>query len=174
MATETKLPITKKPSEPALVGEVWRPFEALRKEVDRLFDDFGDDFWRRPFRSLAGLETGWAQKFGAAPAADVVETDKAYEITAEMPGIDQKNIEVNFASGGITIKGDKKEETEEKKKDYYVSERRYGSFERYFGLPEGVDADKIEATFKNGVLKVTLPKTAEAQKAAKKIEVKAA
>jgi HSP20 family protein len=174
MATETKLPVTKKPSEPALVGEAWRPFEALRREVDRLFDDFGDDFWRRPFRSLAGLEKGWAQKSVAAPAADVVETDKAYEITAEMPGIDQKNIEVNVASGRITIKGEKEEETEEKKKDFYVSERRYGSFERYFGLPEGVDADKIEATFKNGVLKVTLPKTAEAQKAAKKIEVKAA
>ncbi len=174
MATETTLPVTKKPSEPALAGEVWRPFEALRKEVDRLFDDFGDDFWRRPFRSLAGPEKGWAQKFVAAPAADVAETDKAYEITAELPGIDQKNIEVNVANGGITIKAEKKEETEEKKKDYYVSERRYGSFQRYFGLPEGVDRDKIEATFKNGVLKVTLPKTAEAQKAAKKIEVKAA
>ena len=174
MATETKLAVTKKPSEPALAGEVWRPFETLRKEVDRLFDDFGDDFWRRPFRSLAGLERGWAQKFVAAPAADVVETDKAYEITAELPGIDQKNIEVNVANGGITIKGEKTEETEEKKKDYYVSERRYGSFERYFSLPEGVDADKIEATFKNGVLKVTLPKTAEAQKPAKRIEVKAA
>jgi HSP20 family protein len=174
MATETKLPVTKKPGEPALVGEVWRPFETLRKEVDRLFEDFGDDFWRRPLRSLAGFEKGWAQKFVATPPADVAETDKAYEITAELPGIDQKNIEVNVASGGITIKGEKKEETEEKKKDYYVSERRYGSYERYFRLPDGVDADKIEATFKNGVLKVTLPKTAEAQKAAKKIEVKAA
>jgi HSP20 family protein len=174
MATEHKLPVTKNPSEPAFSGNVWRPFEALRKEVDRAFEDFGDDFWRRPFRSLAGLEKGWAPKFATTPAADVVETDKAYEITAELPGIDQKNIEVNVANGGITIKGEKKEETEEKKKDYYVSERRYGSYERYFGLPEGVDADKIEATFKNGVLKVTLPKTAEAQKPAKKIEVKAA
>jgi HSP20 family protein len=174
MATETKLPTTNKPGESSLVGETLRPFEALRKEVDRLFDDFGDDFWRRPFRSLKGLERGWAQKFLAAPAADVAETDKAYEITAELPGIDEKNIEVNVANGEITIKGEKKEETEERKKDYYVSERRYGAFERHFGLPEGVDAEKIEATFKNGVLKVTLPKTAEAQKPAKKIEIKAA
>lgn len=174
MATEHKLPVTNKPSEPAFAGSTWRPFETLRKEVDRLFEDFGDDFWRRPFRTRAGLEKDWAQKFVTTPAADVVETDKAYEITAELPGIDQKNIEVNVANGGITIKGEKKEETEEKKKDYYVSERRYGSFERYFSLPEGVDADKIEATFKNGVLKVMLPKTAEAQKPAKKIEVKAA
>ena len=81
---------------------------------------------------------------------------------------------MNVANGGLTIKGEKREEKEEKQKDYYVSERRYGSFERHFGLPEGVDANKIEATFKNGVLKVTLPKTAEAQKSAKKIEVKAA
>jgi HSP20 family protein len=88
--------------------------------------------------------------------------------------MNEKYVEVNVGSGGITIKGEKKEETEEKKKDYYVSERRYGSFERYFTLPEGVDANKIEATFKNGVLKLTLPKTAEAQKPAKKIEVKAA
>jgi len=174
MANETKLPVTKKPSEPAFAGEVWRPFEALKKEVDRLFEDFGDDFWRRPFRSLAGLEKDWAKKFVSAPAVDVSETEKAYEITAELPGIDQKNVEVNLANGGITIKGEKKEESEEKKKDYYVTERRYGSFERYFDLPDGVDADKIEATFKNGVLKVTLPKTAEAQKPAKKVEVKAA
>ncbi len=173
MANETKLPVAKNTSEPAFAGEVWRPFAALKKEVDRLFEDFGDDFWRRPF-SLAGLERDWTKKFVSAPAVDVGETEKAYEITAELPGIDQKNVEVTLANGGITIKGEKKEETEEKKKDYYVSERRYGSFERYFDLPEGIDADKIEATFKNGVLKVTLPKTAEAQKPAKKVEVKAA
>jgi HSP20 family protein len=174
MATETKLPVSKKSAEPSVFGEVWQPFEALRNEVDRLFEDFGDGFWRRPFRPVGGTEKALAQKFAATPAVDVAETDKAYEITAELPGIDQKNVEVKVADGGLTIKGEKKEETEEKKKDYYVSERRYGSFERYFGLPEGVDAEKIEATFKNGILKIMLPKTAEAQKPAKKIEVKAA
>jgi HSP20 family protein len=106
-------------------------------------------------------------------AVDVTESDKAYEITAELPGMDEKDIEVNVANAGITIKGEKKEETEEKQKDYYVSERRYGAFERYFGLPESVDVDKIAATFKNGVLRVTLPKIAEAQTPARKIEVKA-
>jgi HSP20 family protein len=171
MANVTKLPVTQKPGE---LGDVWRPFETLRNQVDRLFDEIGGDFWRQPFRPLAASEWSWPKKLVAAPAVDVAETDKSYEITAEMPGMDEKNIEVNVASGGITIKGEKKEETEEKKKDYYVSERRYGAFERYFALPEGVDANKIEATFKNGVLKVTLPKTAEAQKPAKKIEVKAA
>ncbi len=174
MATETKLPVTKKAGEPVFAGEAWRPFDALKKEVDRLFDNFGDDFWGRPFRSFAGLERSLAKQFAAAPAVDVAETDKSYEITAELPGMDEKNVEVSLADGGITIKGEKKEETEEKKKDYYLSERRYGSFKRYFALPDGVDAAKIEATFRNGVLKVTLPKTAEAQQPAKKIEVKAA
>jgi len=174
MANETKLTVTKKPAEPALAADVWRPFESLRKEVDRVFEDFGDGFWRQPFRSLAGLERALTSKLATSPAVDISETDKAYEITAELPGMDERNIEVNVANGGLTIKGEKKDEKEEKKKDYYLSERRYGSFERYFTLPESVDADKIEAAFKNGVLKVTLPKTAEAQKPAKKIEVKAA
>lgn len=174
MASETKLPVTKRPNESALVDESWRPFGALRKEVDRLFEDFGENFWRQPFRSLGRFERAWPGKFAATPAVDVSETDKGYEITAELPGIDEKNIEVNVANGGLTIKGEKNEEKEEKRKDYYVSERHYGAFERYFALPEGVDADKIEATFKNGVLKVALPKTPEAQKPAKKIEVKPA
>ncbi len=174
MATETKLPVTKTPAAPALAGEVWRPLEALRKEVDRLFDDFGDDFWRRSLRPFAAFERAWPRKFPANPAVDLSETDKAYEITAELPGMDEKNVEVNVADGGITIKGEKKEETEGKNKDYYVSERRYGSFERYFTLPDGVDAEKIAAVFKNGVLKVTIPKTAEAQEPAKKIDIKAA
>ena len=173
MASETRLPVTQKPGGSSLTGGVWRPFEALRTEMDRLFDDFGNGLWRPPFGSLAALERSWPQ-FAAAPAVDVAETDKSYEITAELPGMDEKNIEVNLTNGGITIKGEKKEETQEKEKDYSISERRYGSFELYFALPEGVDASKIEATFKNGVLKVTLPKTAEAQKPAKKIEVKAA
>ncbi len=174
MATETKLPVTRKPSQPAPGDDTWRPFGALKKEVDRLFEDFGETFWRSPFRSLASFERAWPAKLVATPVVDIAETDKGYEITAELPGLDEKNIEVSVANGGLTIKGEKNEEKEEKKKDYYVSERRYGAFERYFAMPEGVDASKIEATFKNGVLKVALPKTAEAQKPAKKIEVKTA
>jgi HSP20 family protein len=174
MANEIKLPVTKKVKEPAFGREVWRPFETLRQEVDRLFDDFGQGFWRHPFRSFGEFEPGWMRKIVEAPAVDVSESDSAYEIAAELPGMDEKNIEVSVADGGLTIKGEKKEQKEEKKKDYYVSERRYGSFERSFALPDGVDADKIAAMFKNGVLKVTLPKTAEAQKPAKKIDVKAA
>jgi HSP20 family protein len=108
------------------------------------------------------------------PAVDVVESEKAYEITAELPGMDEKNIEVKVTDGSLTIKGEKQEEKEEKERGYYLQERHYGSFERSFELPESVDPDKIEASSKNGVLTVTLPKKAEAQKAAKKIEVKGA
>jgi HSP20 family protein len=88
--------------------------------------------------------------------------------------MDEKSIEVKVVDGSLTIRGEKQEEKEEKKKDYYLSERRFGSFERRFEVPEGVDADKIEAGFKKGVLTVTLPKKPEARKPGKKIEVKTA
>ena len=92
----------------------------------------------------------------------------------DLPGMDEKNIEVKVVNGNLIIKGEKQEEKEEKKKDYYLHERHFGSFERSFEVTDGVDADKIEATFKKGVLTVTLPKKPEAQKPAKKIEVKSA
>jgi HSP20 family protein len=103
---------------------------------------------------------------------DIAEKEKEYEVMAELPGMDENNIDVKFADGMLTIKGEKKEEKEEKKKDYYLSERRYGSFQRSFQVPDGVDAEKIEASFKNGVLTVKLPKTAEAVKQEKKIAIK--
>ena len=87
--------------------------------------------------------------------------------------MDEKNIEVKLANGVLSIKGEKQEEKEEKRKDYYRRERSFGSFERSFQVPEGIDTDKIAASFKNGILSVTLPKSAEAQKQATKIEVKA-
>ena len=109
-----------------------------------------------------------------APAVDFVEKDKTYEITAELPGLDQDNIELKLSSGTLTIKGEKRQETEEKKKNSYVSERRYGAFERSFQIPQDVDETKIEASFSKGLLTVTLAKSAESQKSAKTIAVKAA
>jgi HSP20 family protein len=167
----TKLPVTREKSESL---QAWHPFESLRQEIDRLFDDFGMGF---PFRrSLWATEPLFRREvtWPTMPAVDVVEGEKAYEITAELPGMDEKNIEVKMADGRLTIKGEKQEEKEEKKKDYYLQERHFGSFERSFDIPESVDPNKIEASFKKGVLTVTLPKKAEAQKPAKKIEVKAA
>jgi HSP20 family protein len=155
--------------------QAWRPFDSLRSEVDRLFEDFGRNFWRSPFgRPIFDIEPfgRHAPEWSTAPAVDIVEKDNAYEVTAELPGLDEKNIEVNVANGGLTIKGEKHEEKEEKRKGYHLQERRFGSFERSFRLPEGVDADKIEASFNKGVLLVKLPKKPEARKPAKKIEVK--
>ena len=152
-----------------------RPLDSLRREVDRLFEDFDSGSWLTPFRRLsADIEPFWREykAWGASPAVDFVEKEHAYEVTAELPGLDEKNIEVKVAGGGLTIKGEKQEDKEEKKKDYYLHERHFGSFERYFRVPEGVDVDKIEATFKKGILKVTLPKVLGAQKSEKKIEVK--
>jgi HSP20 family protein len=161
-------------SSPSL--QPWQPLESLHRQIDRLFDDFGRGLWQ-PFRqSMVTAEPFWPGELTwgkAAPAVDVTESEKAYEITAELPGMDEKNIEVKVADGSLTIKGEKQEEKEEKKKDYYLHERHFGSFERRFGLPDGVDAGKIEAAFKKGILTVTLPKKPEAQKPAKKIEVKA-
>jgi HSP20 family protein len=167
----------KKDVPQAAAGREWRPFDALRREIDRLFDDFNGGFWRSPFRRSAfDLEPFWRRElsWAATPAMDVAETDKAYEITAELPGMNESDVQVVASNGVLTIKGEKKDEKEEKKKDYYLSERRYGSFERRLQIPDGVDEDKIEATFKKGVLSVILPKKPEAQKPAKKIDVKAA
>ena len=172
--TATKLPVQTAAKEPRPVPpREWRPFESLRREIDRLFDEVDRGFGGFPFRqSFADFEPRWLRE--TAPAVDVAEKDRAYEITAELPGTDQNNIEVKLSNGVLTIKGEKRQETEEKKKNYYVSERSYGSFERSFQVPDSVDADKIEAAFSKGVLTVTLPKTAEAQKPAKTIAVKAA
>ena len=175
----TKIPVKteNRPDRNPSALQAWRPFQSLRHEVDRLFEDFDRDFWRQPVRRPAlGLEQLWRQdmSWSAAPAVDFVEKDNAYEIAADLPGLDEKNIEVKLSNGGLTIKGEKHDEKEEKRKDYHLHERHFGTFERYLRLPDGVDTDKIEANFRKGVLKVTLPKRPEAQKPEKKIEVKAA
>ncbi len=161
----SKVPVQSEKSSSRLPQQ-WEPFERFRREMDRLFDDFtGGLFGRAPFRRTEG-------PFRRMPAVDVAESDKAYEITAELPGLDEKNIEVKLANGVLSINGEKREEKEEKEKDYYRRERSFGSFERSFQVPDDVEQDKIEASFKNGVLSLTLPKSAAAQKQAKKIEVK--
>ncbi|MBS0525661.1 MAG: Hsp20/alpha crystallin family protein [Proteobacteria bacterium] len=172
MTEATKVPA--KVEGKSMTPAPWHPMETLRREVDRLFEDFGVPGLRRVRRSL--LEDPFFRRpmpAGMSPAVDIVEKDKAYEVTADVPGFDEKNIEVKVVNGSLSIKGERQAEKEEKKKDYYLSEREFGSFERSFPLPEGVDREKIEATVKKGILTVTLPKTPEACTPAKKIEVKA-
>ena len=175
----TKLPVKEDKayaaSAPARAGE-WAPFESLRREIDRLFDDFHPFGWSLPssrllsgFQASGGPREGWQ----IAPAMDVAEKDGEYEISAELPGLDENSVEVKVADRMLTIKGEKKEEKEERQKDYHLSERRFGSFQRSFQLPQGVDVGRIEASFAKGVLTVKLPKTAEAKQAERKISAQA-
>ncbi|WP_105372823.1 Hsp20/alpha crystallin family protein [Neorhizobium huautlense] len=170
----TKLPVQKdeKPVQPA--GTFWSPFQTLRNEIDRLFEDFAPTSRRTPERSLFGRAMPSLNGWATAPAVDIVENDDAFEVTAEVPGIDEKNLDVKLSNGYLIIRGEKTEEKEEKQKEYHVSERRYGSFQRTFQLPDGIDAEKVEATFHKGILKVKLPKSAEAKKNERKVEIKAA
>jgi HSP20 family protein len=130
--------------------------------------------WRSPFgRGAFDVQPFWrGDLWSRAPAVDIIDKENAYELSAELPGTDESNIDVKFANGTLTIKGEKRDEREEKKKNFYLAERRYGSFQRSFNVPEGVDAERIEASFKNGVLTVTLPKTPQARRNEKKILVK--
>ena len=141
------------------------PFTSLQREVDRLFEDFS-----RGFPSLAPFAGGNGGML--TPSVDVSETDKEIEITAELPGLEEKDVQINVADNVLTIRGEKTAEKEEKEKNYRLVERSYGSFERRLELPSGVDADAIKASLAKGVLKVTVPKPAPAQ--TKKVEVKTA
>jgi HSP20 family protein len=141
------------------------PFLSLQQQVDRLFEDFTRGFPTFPaFSNVTGNEL--------MPSMDVTENDKQIEITAELPGLEEKDVQVNLADNVLTIRGEKKVEKEEKDKAYRLVERSYGSFVRSLALPEGVDADAIKASINKGVLTVTVPKPAPAQ--VKKIDVKAA
>ena len=104
---------------------------------------------------------------------DISETDTAYEIAVELPGLDDKDVEISLRDDLLTISGDKKTEREKKEKDYYLSERCYGSFKRSFRLPAGVEADKIKAAMDKGVLSITLPKSPETKSRQQKIEIAA-
>ena len=166
----TPVEVKKTPAPRAAVD----PWQNFRSEIDRLFDRFtggGFPSMRRLLEPGPAFESGFDFN---VPAVDVTEDDKVYKIAAELPGLDEKDIEVSVTGDVLTLKGEKRQETEEKNKNWYVSERAYGSFQRAFTLPDGVDRDKIAASFAKGVLTVTMPKSAEAQKQQKKIEVKAA
>lgn len=152
------------------------PFQSFRNEMDRMFDQFWRGFGAPAMRRGFETEPFWQRDGGSAlstPAVDVAEDEKAYHITAELPGLADKDIEVNLSDDILTISGEKRDEREEKEKNYHFSERRYGSFRRSFVVPQGIDRDRIEANFKNGILALTLPKTQDAITRQKKIEIKA-
>ena len=141
-----------------------RRFAGLRREIGSLVEDF---FGRRPSSSRRHSFLDVASRraratLGAIPVVHLAETDKVYEITSELPGgMGEKDVEVKFADGVLRIKGEKQEERVERKRGYHMRERSFGSFERSFQVPEGVDADTIKTSFKKGKLIVTLPKRRE-------------
>ena len=164
MAEKQMVPVKRGDRSPA--GLMGRPFFSLWDEVDRIFDDFARGLEIKPFRAFD------EQLKVFSPALDVSEDEKEFTVKAELPGLDEKDIDLTITPEYLTLKGEKKEEKEEKKKDYYRVERSYGSFHRVVPLPRGIDTEKAGAEFKKGVLTVTLPKTKEAQAAGKKIPVK--
>jgi HSP20 family protein len=137
------------------------PFLAMQKEVNRLFEDFGRG---SPSRFAGGSEV--------VPRIDVAETDSAIEVTAELPGIDEKDVDVVLRDDVLTIKGEKKSEREEKKKDYHLVERSYGSFQRSIRLPFEADGETVKASFVKGVLKISIAKPTEVKEKTVKIPVR--
>ena len=150
-------------SERGLARSSSNPFATLQQEIDRLFDGFS--------RGFAGFPN-FPTTRELMPNMDVSETDKEIEITTELPGLEEKDVQLNMANNVLTIRGEKRNEREESKKDYHVIERSYGSFVRSVQLPDGVSADSVKAVMSKGVLKVTVPKPAPAQ--SRKIDIKSA
>jgi HSP20 family protein len=144
------------------------PFTSLRSEMNRLFDNF---FEPVP-RSMPALWGDTGRTGEIMPQMDVKETDTAITVEAELPGLDEKNVNVTLADGILTIKGEKSEDKKEEREDYHVTERRYGSFQRSLRLPEAIDDAKVEAHFDKGVLRVVVPKKADAQPRERRIEIK--
>lgn len=141
------------------------PFALMQREMNRVFDSFSRNWGLGSFPELTG---------SFMPRLDVTENARAFTVTAELPGMSEKEIDLSISGDTLTIRGEKKEEKEEKDKDknYYYSERSYGAFLRTIPLPRQVEADKVSASFKKGVLTITLPKTAAAMESTKRIDVR--
>ena len=150
------------------VRKAHEPFYGIQKEINSVFDNFFDEFDLLPSRF-----GGYEDRFSAfTPKIDIKEGKKKIEISAELPGMDEKDIDVSLSDDALTIKGEKNQEIEDKKDGYYRMERSYGSFYRTIPLPNGIDTDNVDAKFKKGVLQVTIPMTSKAIESHKKIEIK--
>lgn len=164
-------PIKPQRTVPAL-NDSW---QHLRREIDRVFDRFSDGFESFSLQPFSGMQRLWNPGVTglAQLAIDISEAPDAFTINAELPGVAEKDIEVTADENTLTIRGEKRQAVDEKKGDHHVSERSFGAFQRVFTLPRGTDTAGIQARFHNGVLTLTVPKTAAAR-AARKVEVKAA
>ena len=160
--------------------EVLHPLASMRDEIEKLFDRYlrawpgalPDLHWP-DFSPLRTLSMG--DRFGpwsSGLRVDVTEDDKSYQISAEIPGMDEKDIEVSLTDDMLTIRGEKQEQRQKSRKDYHLQERRYGSFSRSFRIPNDVDRSKVDAKFTKGVLTIEIPKSKVARKKKKYISVK--
>jgi HSP20 family protein len=167
IARETTMAQDIKKQEPAAPAPRYRdPFAEMRAEMDRIFDSF----LGRGLFGRTSLPQVTARAFDA-PDVDIRENDKEIVLEAELPGIDEKDVNVLVRDGVLSLKGEKKFERDEKKDTYHLTERSYGAFERMFRLPDSVDQDKIKANFEKGVLRIVVPKRPEAIAAEKKIPI---
>ena len=167
MALSNLLPARRGRGGLARRGTDWSDMTTLQREMNRMFDDFFSGFDLLPSR----VSEEPLSRF--APNIDVKETPEKIKVTAELPGMDQKDISVSLEDDFLLITGERKEEKKEDEEEYFYREMSYGSFRRMIPLAAKVDADKVEAEFKKGVLEVTLPKLAEAEsEKGKKIEIK--
>jgi HSP20 family protein len=156
-----------KSEAPARREDFYDPFVAFRREMERMFDDFFDGFGGRALGSP--LFGSWS---GVTPSMDLNETDKELVVTAELPGLDDKDFEVTVSGDLLTLKGEKKAEREERNGDAHYVERRFGAFSRSVRLPFEVKEEKVDARYDKGVLTVRIPKPAELQRPARRIEVR--
>jgi HSP20 family protein len=156
-----------------IVDHTEYPLLSLQNDMNRLFEDFWrDPFSLRPFETFDRMLPSSLRGF--TPNVDISETDKALKLEAELPGLDEKDLEISLSENVLTIKGEKHQKTERKDRNYFYAERTYGSFCRQFTLPASVDEDKIEAAFHKGVLTITLPKRPEVVEQRKRIAIKSA
>jgi HSP20 family protein len=168
MDLKSLVPWRDKSQTPATREDLYDPFVSFRREFDRMFEDFTNGLGSRMLPPMVGA---WQ---GVTPVVDVTETDKDMVITAELPGISEKDLEVTLAGDVLTIKGEKKAEHEQKNGDAYYMERRFGSFSRSLRLPFEAKDEKVDAKYDKGVLTIRIPKPAEFRNAVRRIEVKAA
>lgn len=166
-------PVEVKRAAQARVPDALRSF---RGDMDRVFDRFAGAFGLPSLSRIFDTPAfGFASSVaGPSPAVDITEDATSYKMTAELPGMSEKDVEVTVSGDTLMIKGEKRQETEKKEESYYLSERSWGAFQRSFSLPDDVDRDKINAEFVKGVLTLTLPKTAQAQQQRRQIEIKTA
>lgn len=164
--------ISRDPKDTAAPAPVHSPLETLRHEIDRVFDDVT--------RGLPSMNSLWSPRkawrsafrnFDVMPQVDTSEDDTSYEISIELPGVEEKDVSLTVDNGMLTVRGEKKSQREEKKKEYHLTERSFGSFERSFQVPANVDEAKIVASYEAGVLTVVMPKSPNGKPSERRIPI---